>query len=192
MHVSLFSRPLPYSAAAPTSGAHDVKETTILEAIRSVQRPCVRYCGVSPVPAEESGLWRAQVEVCGHVRALGEFDTPEEAAAAYNKAVEWLRTEAAGSGAAGAGVRAAVAELVLNPVDGVAFSTDKHAAVFARVSDETEEETKEEEAAEEDYEDAGGGEGGGAGGGRLNGDEESEVEVPAATSAEPALACSAD
>jgi hypothetical protein len=114
-------------------GLDAIKEKTVIEPTRRPPAQMVHYAGVRGV--ERKGLpalWQAELVVCGHVRDLGVYDSPEEAAAAYNRAVVWFRTAAAGSRDARESCELAqgLAALVLNPVDGVAYSKELHAPPY--------------------------------------------------------------
>lgn len=124
----------PTMAEDASAGLDAIKETTVIERTRRPRAQMVHYAGVKAV--ERQGLpglwlWQAELALCGHVRDLGVYDTPEEAAAAYNRAVVWFRTAAAGSRSSTRGSPCEFAQvlagLVLNAVDGVAYSKELHA-----------------------------------------------------------------
>lgn len=124
----------PRLAEDASAGLDAIKEMTVVERTLRPRAGLVHYAGVKAAEcAGLPGLWQAELALCGHVKDLGVYDTPEEAAAAYNRAVLWYRTVAAGSRVrdSGAGdtceLARALAELVLNPVDGVAYCKELHA-----------------------------------------------------------------
>lgn len=130
-----FPPTVPDSAIA-ASGATEttiLKETAVLEPTCLVHEPAVHYHGVKRLGAVEGvgGMWCAELALCGHVRNLGIYDTPEEAAVAYNKAIEWFRIVASSAAGSVCEYASCLEALVLNPVDGVAFEKGKHAPPHA-------------------------------------------------------------
>lgn len=96
----------------------------------------VHYAGVKLVGGEKVGseVWSASVVLCGHVRHLGMYDCPEDAASAYNKAVESIRNLCQPTAAAKCRYSAALDGLLLNPVDGVGYCLHLHAPPVAHES----------------------------------------------------------